>query len=631
MVPHASTCRVISVALARAYMSKPGKMFRDAALILFLILALRLPFLNQAIQGDDFYYLKGAEYALVDPLHPLHGHYAFLGEMRDMRGHPHGPANPWFLAALLALSGGEKEPVLHAGFILFSLIAALSVYAIARRFTEHPLAATALFIVSPAFLINGNSLEADVPFVAFFLAAVAFFIYEQFAAAAIAGGIAALTAYQGIVLAPILLYYNRRTLRAWIAALAPALAIVAFQLFERFTSSALPAQMLTAYLAAHNFESLVAKVKSAAALTAHTAWIVFPLIALLAFWRVPVWAMILAGISALSAAIYDPNPLFWASFAIGVLIIVNSALHWRDFLNGWILIFFAAALAVFFAGSARYLLPIAAPIAILAAQRVHRKWLYAGGAASAVLSLALAVVNYQHWDGYRKIKPAGERVFVNGEWGIRHYLENDGALPYLNQQSFRPGDVLVSTAYAPPVGNALLAQIATHEITSSIPLRLIALGAKSGYSSVAFGLRPFDISTAPMDRVRIQAYTERAPVLSALKIGTPDAAAQIITGIYNSDRWTGAQPTVILKRPANASLLEATFYIPPQSPARTLSLYADGTLLKQETYAGPGVHVIAAPAPSGNSAVIMLAVDKTFTVPPDERRLGVLLTEIRFR
>ena len=48
-----------------------------------------------------------------------------------------------------------------------------SALAIARRFSSEPLLATVLFLVTPAFIVNGTSLEADLPFIAFFLASIA--------------------------------------------------------------------------------------------------------------------------------------------------------------------------------------------------------------------------------------------------------------------------------------------------------------------------------------------------------------------------------------------------------------------------------------------------------------------------
>ena len=85
-----------------------------------------------------------------------------------------------------------------------------------------------------------------------------------------------------------------------------------------------------------------------------------------------------------------------------------AVLAWRRrrepdtlFLLSWISLFFAGAVVVFFAGSARYLLPIAPPLALLAS-RLRPKWLAAGFAAQMALSLTLTIVNYQHWDGYRQ-------------------------------------------------------------------------------------------------------------------------------------------------------------------------------------------------------------------------------------
>ncbi|HSW48769.1 MAG TPA: hypothetical protein VLH09_01280, partial [Bryobacteraceae bacterium] len=73
--------------------------------VIAAVLLIRLPFLNQAIQGDDVYYLAGAQHAQIDPLHPNHARYVFAGDEVSMLGHPHPPLNVWCLAGLLALLG----------------------------------------------------------------------------------------------------------------------------------------------------------------------------------------------------------------------------------------------------------------------------------------------------------------------------------------------------------------------------------------------------------------------------------------------------------------------------------------------------------------------------------------------
>jgi 4-amino-4-deoxy-L-arabinose transferase-like glycosyltransferase len=113
------------------------------ALILGIVLLIRLPFLNQAVQGDDPKFIWIAQHALIDPAHPNHTQYIFQGEPVDMRGHPHPPGNSWVLASLIALFGDVREVPFHAAYALFSIIAALSMYALAKRFyPDDPLSPT---------------------------------------------------------------------------------------------------------------------------------------------------------------------------------------------------------------------------------------------------------------------------------------------------------------------------------------------------------------------------------------------------------------------------------------------------------------------------------------------------------
>lgn len=602
-----------------------------AALLVLAVLAIRLPFLSQPVQGDDPYYLKGAEHALVDPLHPSHARYVFQGDVVDMRGHPHPPLNSWYLAALLAVFGDVREVPFHAVYAFFSFIAALSALSIARQFLADPLPAAMLFVVTPAFVINGNSFEADLPFVAFWLASLAFFLKGRFIASALCAAVAALTAYQAVMLAPVMLAWlwlrddpKRRT--AWVAIAAAPLAIAAYQVFERLTSGALPAEMLAGYMSAYSLQTLQAKLKNAVALTAHTGWLVFPLLSAYAFRRE--W---IAGVlAAAGAALYDTNPLFWISIGAGAMVLCACVRQWRHHLAAWTLLFFAAALVLFFAGSARYLLPVAVPVSILVAARLKAAWLWTGVALSAALSLSLATVNFEHQRAYRDLYREAPRVFTNAEWGLRYALESKGARELRKEDVLWPGDALITSAYSRPVENTPLATVAEREIQSAIPLRIVGLGSKSGYSSVVWGLRPFEISRAPLDRVRIDLVTEREVRLSWLDIGKPEAAPQLVSGIYNSDRWTGARAVAVLHRPPQATTLEVNYWVPPQSPARSVQLLAGGRVLATDTFTAPGLRKITAPAPPGDIATVTLVVDRTFTVPPDQRQLGVMLTSLGF-
>ena len=567
-------------------------MSRRAQLLLIVaaVLLMRLPFIGQAVAGDDVYFLYGAEHALIDPLHPLSAKYAFQGQIVDMRGHTHGPVDSWILALLLVVFGSVREVPFHLVYILFSLIAAVSAWSIAQRYTDRAFEAVLLFVVVPPFVVSGNSLEADLPFLAFWLLAVALYLAERPVLAALSVVIATLTAYQAVLLTPIL-FLVPGVRRRWLPILAAPAAFAAFQVFERLTGGALPAAVLAGYMAEHRWQSLHMKWLNAVALCGHMA-------------------------------VNIVCPVAWIGY---------KRLERDRFLLLWIGVFFAGSLAIFFAGAARYLLPLALPVCILASRS---RFVWPAIAVQAALSFGLAFVNYEHWNGYRDIArevPKARRVFVNAEWGIRHYLEEAGATALVNGQAFHAGDVVVSTAYAPKIDSPS-AKVFEREITSALPLRIMYMGGGSAFSTVGAGLWPLSFSRAPMDRVRAETIIEVQPTLPYVKIKTTEAAAHIVLGIDNADGWTLDKGVVALSRPNGSALLRAVFYIPEVGVGREVQLAVDGVRVAAKRYDETGVFTLDSAALDGQAgrAVVTISTDKPLRVPSDNRSLGVVLTEIGF-
>jgi 4-amino-4-deoxy-L-arabinose transferase-like glycosyltransferase len=594
-------------------------------LIAALVALIRLPFLWTPIQGDDPYYLFGAQQAQIDPWHPSHARYVFQGKEVDMRGHPHPPGNAWFLGGVLAALGDVREVPFHAAYLFWSLLAAAAAYSLARRFSSVPLWPTLLFLSTPAFVINGNSLESDLPFVALWLVSFALFIRAvdrgggiALAAAAVALAAAGIFAYQALAAIPILAFYLWQRRREWVAAwavvLAPAVAIGGYQVFEKVSGGALPAQVLTGYFTQYGLQRLANKVRNAAMLTVHMGWVVFPAL---------LW---LALRSKREGQCRDDRRFLWA----------------------WIGLFFAFALTVFFAGSMRYLLPLALPVALLVAEKLRDRkgWLAAGFGAQLALSLALCVANYDHWAGYREFiadlapQMKDRRVWVNSELGLRFYAESAGALPMELGQAVRPGDLVISSKLLHPVsfstGGGTLARLAERSIRPRLPLQLIGLDAHSGYSSVDMGFLPFGVTGQPVDIVRADVVVERKPVRQYLPMNAPDAEQHIVSGVYtledNAWRWTAGRAVFLLKAPPAAMPLRAVLRVFDQSPARRVTLELDGETVVDRAVSTGAVELVSKPIlPKGQTATVVLTVDRTFLPAGDQRELGVILTGVGFR
>ncbi len=644
--------------------TRPRAGWHLAALLAFAVL-IRLPFLDQAFQLDDPTYLTGAEYVQKDPAHPWRASFVFIGERFDMSGHPHPPLNVWALGVITAVLGEVREIPFHAAYLVWTLLATAAAYSLARRFTQRPAIATLLFLVTPAFVVHGNALEADIPFTALWLAATAAFVRAVdtsrrawFAAAGIALALASLTAYQAVLLVPVLAVYayspaagRKRVSASNFAAIAvltvPLIVIGGYQLYQRLSTGALPASVLMGHFSTYGLQSLANKLKNALALTGHLAWVIFPALSAAAFGvlRKPV----LAGIALVTAAaaFADPHPLFWVSFAIGLLVLGACATRpGEPFLRAWVLLFFAGALVVFFAGAARYLLPMVLPVSILAsnALRNRPRWLVAGFAVQLVFSIALARSHYEQSNAVRdfvRSVPRDGRIWTNGEWGLRYYGMQAGAQPVLVNQTAGGGDSIVSSRLGYPVpvniSGGVLRTVYEKEVVPSVPLRIVALNCHSAFSTISFGVRPFDITNAPADVLRLERVEPRGVTLERLAMNDASAASHIVSGIYsleaNQWRWASGRAVVRLKRPERQARLDARVYIPDNAPGRRVELRVDGRVVAARTLPGAGMHTVESGLLAAGSgiATVEITIDRAFTPPGDLRELGLIIHEIGFK
>jgi hypothetical protein len=383
---------------------------------------------------------------------------------------------------------------------------------------------------------------------------------------------------------------------------------------------------------------------------------VCPLAALAAFGRFNRGLWIVVAIATGLGAVADGSPLFWVSFGVGVTVLLACARGLRDsdrdsvFLRVWTLLFFGGALVIFFAGAARYLLPLAAALAILTARALqHRpRWLAAAILLQFPVSLALAVSHYEQSAAYRdfmrELAPriSAQRTFINGEWGFQYYGQKLGAQPLLRDTELKPGDLLLTSNLGFPVPPRLAPGtmrrlVEEVRVVPAVPFRVIAVTGHSAFSSIAFGVRPFDVRRSPSDILTVEEIAVREPALAYLPMNAPEAADQIESGIYGLEsgrwRWTSGRAVIQLKRPEGASVFELDLNIPTSAPARLVTVAIGGVEILRKTLAASGPYTLTSgPVPeSAGPATVTITVDKTFSAPGDSRELGVVLNGAGFK
>jgi hypothetical protein len=508
------------------------RLARDLLLLAAFTLALHAPFLRQPVQGDEVNYLDMAAHVLQQPLTPLNFEFVFQGKMVDAAGHPHPPLNAYILAVAWLLRGHFSVFFFHCFYLLFTLGISFAAYALAARFTSRPLWGALLIAASPIVQVNTNTLASpEAPALALLLIGAAAFFGRWFWLAGIALALAGLTELQALALPPILLlsYFVKREgaaaasgpgvpgpygwirippLAAWCALAAPYLALGGWQALEWALTGRLPFVVLAGYASNPNLSRIGVKAASALALLGHLGVLV-TLVPLA--WR-RLWGLapgLLAGFLVTDYPWWE-RALLVIFVALGV-----NALVWlwesrkQPVLAAWCLLYFAFACVAFFAGAARYLLPLAAPMVLLFVIqfRDRPRVLWLALAVNVVLGLNISFAAYEFARVYAHVAPPpGNRFLVNGEWGFRYYMVAKGGEPLQDVSAPIPGEWIVASDLSLAGKYDSLAEetavpLRSVDLRARTPLRLVDRHAHSGFSSASMGLLPFSFSNQPLDRI----------------------------------------------------------------------------------------------------------------------------------
>jgi len=527
-----------------------------AAPALVLSLVLLLPFLGKAFTVDDTVFMRAAQHALVDPLHPTAFDYVWRQSPERVSQHvPTGPVMPWLLVPAAAAGGDER--VAHAIQLAMLSIGVLATVSLARRLGLAPgwcAAAGVLVVAMPAVLGMAGTAMPDVPAMALGVAGMerlAAWAEErrpsQGSAAAVLLALAGLTRSHALLLLPIgaawVLGFGRdRPARGprWSRYLPLAAAAVLVGLLTLATRD--PAHGSGGMLRAASFYSSFALDRLAGnAVAAPIHWaltmgLVLPMLCLrggaLARSRTA-WAVLVGGVllsAACLACVRRSSLALPLAAGLGVLVlwdVLAQAVARRDAiqlaLGLWLLLPLAALPYVHLPPK---LLVVCAPAAaLLVARELARTegrmaWLVLSGTVAAGAALGVAIVRADaamaevgRRAAAELIAPrvaAGQRVWFIGHWGFQWYAEEAGGRhATITPPHPEPGDHLVVSAATARAEDALdmmrqlfPGMVPVEQVTDETPGgRIMNKRLNAGFYSNVSGYWPWVWGDGPVDVV----------------------------------------------------------------------------------------------------------------------------------
>ena len=195
-------------------------------LVLVLVGALLVPFVNRAFHIDDPLFLWAARQIQTHPADPYGFRVNWYGSDMAMFDVTKNPPLASYYLALVASMVGWSERALHLALMLPALSVVAGMFLLARRWCMNPALAVLAGLLTPVFLVSSVTVMCDVLMLALFVWAV--YAWTTGLAArshawmALAGALmaaAALTKYFGIALIPLLLVYalvKERREGAWV-------------------------------------------------------------------------------------------------------------------------------------------------------------------------------------------------------------------------------------------------------------------------------------------------------------------------------------------------------------------------------------------------------------------------------
>lgn len=472
----------------------------ELPLLLGLVLLVTLPFIGQPVHHDAHQWI---DFARMEQEHPLWHHlpdYDYFGTHYPGNSYhdTHPRLQSLYLAGWLAVTGSLSEPLLHLEMVIFPLLAVAAMYFLARRFRVNAFIATLFFVVAPAFLVANHLIMIDVPGVALWLVAMAFYIkgvddgkLPYLLAGALFLSLGVLTYYQDLSLLPLLFLYlllfRKFSPRTVITLAIPVIVFLAYAAAHFAYYDAPPNFTYNTVVQPMDLHSIIVRIRGTIALIGGV--IFFPLAALTVFSRIRWINMATVAVMAVTVAWSLVNYLAGSFSADNLLLLpwlmaagtMMLLFVLRKFANAAPLTFVNAGggddvfLSVWFMGvlfyncillpypSTRYIIPLIPPLAIYAAREIDTLWggdrrrvqkvtaLVAG--LTLALSLGIAVgederanIHPVEAEWAAENYPADGHVWFLGGLGFQYYMEQKGyRMAMIDGAGIQKGDYIVES------------------------------------------------------------------------------------------------------------------------------------------------------------------------------------------
>ncbi|MDO8735496.1 MAG: glycosyltransferase family 39 protein [Thermoleophilia bacterium] len=548
--------------MADAAVEKGRPIWIELLIIATFTLLITVPFLNQPFHMDDPGFIEFARARQDAPLTMELRDYVFFGKRNESFIDTHPPLISSYIALVMYASGGESEMLYHGAFLIFPLLAGVSMYFLSRRFIRNPLLVTLLLMGTPGMMVMSHTLMSDIPGLSFWLATVALYIYGLdrrstglMALCAVTMTLGIFTSYQVLSVIPLLLVY---------AAARRRLTLLSFLPFT------LPLSSFASYLAWHfavvgglprfsygegdpmAWYSIIKKISSAMVTLAEAA-VFFGILYRVLVARAWDYAVYLVLLIPIAFAIFSQYLGGYYSGPAALLAILLMPLGmlmiYQFYSRGWEwlksersrpeqlakslllllwlggVLFYVVVLMPY--SSVRYLLPLFPPLILLLARLMEERFtasaeqlrnlLLAGILSTTGLGLLVSAADLEFAESNRtlaqtearamgaELSASGNQLWFVGEFSLRYYMEQEGFQELPLDAVPATGDIIIQS----PLGNwRPFSEDVDHRVKKEDeihyggvnPFRVTSYDANAGFYGSFWGVLPFSLAGGDVEK-----------------------------------------------------------------------------------------------------------------------------------